>query len=264
MARVSRMRRLRRRLAVIALVLLVADVAYLTTLWPDWKRLSKGATPRSNFMMLYDQERKGAKWPRIAWHPVALGSLPPHLVRAVLLAEDIRFYGHSGFDLIAIRDAWEYNITRGRLAMGASTISQQTAKNLFLSPARTPLRKWHELILTIGLEQNLSKRRILEIYLNTAEFGRGIYGVEAAARAYWDIPAAKLSVSQAAELAATLPGPVKHNPATRTRYFVRHSRQILALLAREFAVESGEPLPDSPPQLERELPDDDAPASTPI
>jgi monofunctional biosynthetic peptidoglycan transglycosylase len=105
-------------------------------------------------------------------------------------------------------------------------------KNLFLSSARNPLRKWHELILTWGMERNLNKRRILEIYLNVAQFGRGIYGVQAAAQTYWGLASDQLSAVQAAELTASLPGPVKNNPATHTRYFEKRARKILALLER--------------------------------
>jgi monofunctional biosynthetic peptidoglycan transglycosylase len=115
---------------------------------------------------------------------------------------------------------------------GASTISQQTVKNLFLTPSRNPLRKWHELILTWGMERQLSKRRILDIYLNVAQFGRGVYGVQAASQAYWGVNADQLSPAQAAELVATLPSPVKNNPSTRTRYFERRSKKLLALLER--------------------------------
>ena len=120
----------------------------------------------------------------------------------------------------------EYNLSRKKLVYGASTISQQTVKNIFLSPSRNPLRKWHELVLTIGMERNLSKERILEQYLNVAEFGRGLYGVDAAARYYWGIPASALTSSQAVELAAPLPSPTRNNPKTRTRSFQNRVKKI--------------------------------------
>jgi monofunctional biosynthetic peptidoglycan transglycosylase len=141
------------------------------------------------------------------------------MIRAIIVAEDSRFYSHSGIDLEALKAAMEYNLSEKRFVYGGSTISQQTVKNIFLSPSRNPLRKWHELMLTIGMERNLSKKRILELYLNVAEFGRGIYGVEAAARFYWGIPASNLSAKQAIQLAATLPSPVNHNPGSRTSVF---------------------------------------------
>ena len=241
------------------LLALVIDLIYLAIIWPDWERLRTGPIPRSEFMQQYAAARAAKQWPQTRWHPVPLKQIPRHTVRAVLIAEDSRFYTHGGFDFIAIREAWDYNLAAGRVALGASTISQQTAKNLFLSPARTPLRKWHELILTFALERNLSKRRILELYLNVAEFGRGIYGVDAAARAYWGVPVSALTVEQSAQLAATLPGPTKHNPHARTRYFERRSKKILAWLEREFAPESpwtfAAPTPSAPevpPALDRD------------
>jgi monofunctional biosynthetic peptidoglycan transglycosylase len=184
-------------------------------------------------MQLYTEKQVERGWPKLRWQPVPQAMLPRHMLRAVLVAEDSRFYEHSGFDLIAIREALDYNLGRGELLIGASTISQQTAKNLYLSPSRNPLRKWHEVILTWGLEHNVRKSRILELYLNIAEFGRGIYGVQAAAQAYYGVDAGALSLVQAAELAASLPSPVKNNPATRTERFQRRTQRILDLLTRE-------------------------------
>ncbi len=244
-----RLRRTAHWLFRLLLVLLITDLIYLATIWPDWKSLAKGAVPRSNFIAIYQERQLHNKnWPKLLWHPVPLAAIPQHLVRAVLIAEDSRFYSHSGFDLIAIREALDYNLAEGKMVLGGSTISQQTAKNLFLDPERTPWRKWHELILTFALEQNLSKQRILEIYLNTAEFGRGIYGVEAAAQAYWGIPVSQLSLMQAAELAATLPGPTKHNPALRTTYFINHTQKIASLLANEFDLQKESAILTSKPE----------------
>ncbi len=215
------------------LILLIVDLFYLGVIWPDWKKLAAGPVPKSAFMMKYQKERAEHKnWPRLHWQPVPLSTIPKYFIRAVILGEDSRFYEHSGFDLIAFKEAMEYNLREGRLVLGASTISQQTVKNLFLSPARNPLRKWHELILTWGMEHNLTKRRILELYLNVAQFGRGIYGVQAATQAYWGINPDQMSLAQAAELAATLPGPVNNNPVTQSRYFEKRSKKILALLER--------------------------------
>ncbi len=217
----------------IFLILLIADLFYLAATWPDWKRIAAGPIPKSSFINEYKKQRlKHKDWSALRWRPVPLAKIPKHLIRAVIVAEDSRFYEHSGFDLIAFKEAMSYNLEEGKFVLGASTISQQTVKNLFLSASRNPVRKWHELILTWGMEQNLSKRRILEIYLNIAEFGRGIYGVQAAAQAYWGIPVSRLSLWQAAELAATLPGPTKHNPATRTPYFKKRVQKILGLMWR--------------------------------
>ena len=217
----------------ILLVLLITDLFYLTLTWPAWDRIAATPIPKSSFILEYEMGRKGRKHdPPLRWRPVPLADIPKHVARAVIVAEDSRFYEHSGFDLIAFKEAMSYNLEEGKFVLGASTISQQTVKNLFLNSSRNPLRKWHELVLTWGMERKLSKKRIMALYLNIVELGQGIYGVEAAARAYWNIPAARLSVVQAAELAATLPSPVKHNPRTRTQEFQRRWKKILALLIR--------------------------------
>src|SRR3989344_571160 len=157
------------------LLFLILDLVYLGLTWPDWHKIATGPIPKSAFMREYEtQLAENKDWPRLRWQPVAFSSFPQPLLRAVILAEDSRFYEHSGFDLIAFKEAMEYNLDKGHFVFGASTISQQTVKNLFLTPSRNPLRKWHELILTWGMERQLSKRRILEIYLNVAQFGRGI------------------------------------------------------------------------------------------
>jgi len=155
-----------------------------------------------------------------------MNRIPKHMIRALIVAEDARFYSHGGIDTDALKDVMEYNLLKKQFIYGGSTISQQTIKNIFLTPSRNPLRKWHELVLTIGMEMNLTKSRILSLYLNIAEFGRGIYGVNAAAQFYWGIPASRMSVHQAVELAATLPSPVKNNPNTRTRFFLKRVKKI--------------------------------------
>lgn len=229
----ARFRRSLRWALRIFLILVIADLVYLTIIWPDWKKLAQGDIPKSSFMQIYTEKQAERGWPKLRWQPVPQSKIPRHMIRAVLLAEDSRFYSHSGFDLTAIREALDYNLGRGELLIGASTISQQTVKNLYLSPSRDPLRKWHEVALTFGLEQNLRKSRILELYLNIAEFGRGIYGVQAAAQAYYGVDVGMLNLVQAAELAACLPSPVKNNPETQTERFLRRSQRILDLLTRE-------------------------------
>ena len=220
------MRILRWSLRLLA-VLVVMDLGYLFGIWPDWELYSAGPIQRSSFIRTYESTRHlHPEWPHLRWRPVSIGKIPRSIVRALIVAEDARFYSHQGVDLEALKEAMEYNLSEQRLVLGGSTISQQTVKNLFLSPSRNPLRKWHELILTIGMERNLSKKRILELYLNVAEFGRGIYGVDAAARFYWGIPASRVSGLQAVELAATLPSPVGNNPGTRTRAFENRVKKI--------------------------------------
>ena len=216
-----------RRGALLVLLFLLLDSLYLLWLMPDWEKLAQGPVPKSAFMERYEELRKeNPKMPSLRWRPVPLSAISQHMRRAVVVAEDSRFYEHSGIDLAALQEVWDYNLEHGRAAFGGSTLSQQLVKNLFLSPSRNPLRKWHELWLTLTMEQKLSKHRILELYLNVAEFGPGIYGVEAASRRYWGISAGALSIAQAIELAATLPSPKENNPATRTRFFLNKVKKI--------------------------------------
>jgi monofunctional biosynthetic peptidoglycan transglycosylase len=133
-----------------------------------------------------------------------------HLKRAVVAAEDDKFVDHEGFDWEAMQKAMEKNQRRGRVVAGGSTISQQLAKNLFLSPAKTPWRKGQEAVITLMLETVMDKRRILEIYLNVVEWGNGVFGAEAAARHYYSATAAQLSPAQSAHLAVMLPNPRKY------------------------------------------------------
>ncbi len=208
-------------------VLFLMDVGYLIGIWPDWELYSEGPIRRSSFIRNYEFERhRQPEWPQLRWNPVPIDSIPQSVVRAVIVAEDARFYEHDGVDIDALKEAMEYNLSEKRLVYGGSTISQQTVKNMFFSPSRNPLRKWHELVLTIGMERNLSKKRILEHYLNVAEFGRGIYGIDAAARFYWNVPASRLTSNQAIQLAATLPSPVNNNPRTQSKSFQNRVNKI--------------------------------------
>lgn len=160
-------------------------------------------------------EKAGAKL-RYSWVPY--DRISPHLKRAVVAAEDAKFLDHEGFDWEAIQKALEKNEKRGKVVAGASTISQQLAKNLFLSGSRSWSRKAEEAIITWMMERTLSKRRILELYLNVAEWGEGIYGAEAAARHHFGIPAAALTPEQSAWLAAILPSPRRYERGRETPY----------------------------------------------
>ncbi|RPI43700.1 MAG: monofunctional biosynthetic peptidoglycan transglycosylase [Betaproteobacteria bacterium] len=159
---------------------------------------------------------------RHAWVPYP--RISPHLKRAIVAAEDAKFLDHEGFDWEAIQKAHEKNLKHQRVVAGGSTISQQLAKNLFLSGSRSPWRKAQEALITVMLERMMSKRRILEIYLNVIEWGNGVFGAEAAARHYFGVSAAQLSREQAARLASMVPNPRfydrnRHAPwlATKTR-----------------------------------------------
>jgi monofunctional biosynthetic peptidoglycan transglycosylase len=151
-----------------------------------------------------------------------------HLKRAVIASEDAKFLDHEGFDWDGIQKAYEKNLRKGKIVAGGSTISQQLAKNLFLSTKRTPWRKGQEAIITIMLENVMSKRRILEIYLNVIEWGNGVFGAEAAARHYYKTSAAGLSKGQAARLAAMIPNPRFYDKHQYTRYLNRRTGTIQA------------------------------------
>lgn len=158
---------------------------------------------------------------------VSIEKISPNLVRAVLAGEDNHFFTHDGFDYEAIQKAAEANWEAGEFKRGASTITQQLAKNLWLSESKSPLRKAKEALLTKSLEYNLSKWRILEIYLNVIEWGDGVYGAEAAARTYFRSSAAGLSASQASYLAAMIPNPrTVYNPTKNARNVRRRQRVI--------------------------------------
>jgi monofunctional biosynthetic peptidoglycan transglycosylase len=171
---------------------------------------------------------------RKSW--VSLREISPHMVRAVVASEDNRFVKHWGIDMQAVQKAVEHN-KRHRRKHGASTISQQVAKNVFLWPARTYLRKGFELYFTLLIETCWSKRRIMVVYLNVIETGNGMYGIEAAARRYFNKPAARLTKSEAALIAAAIPNPRKRNPARPTSYLIRRQVKILNLMNKIGKVE---------------------------
>jgi monofunctional glycosyltransferase len=162
---------------------------------------------------------------------VAYSKISNNLKRAVIASEDAKFLDHEGFDWEGIQKAYEKNLKKGKIVAGGSTISQQLAKNLFLSTKRTPWRKGQEAIITVMLENMLTKRRILEIYLNVIEWGNGVFGAEAAARHYYKTSASKLSAGQAARLAAMIPNPRFYDAHKSTRYLNRHAATIQARMS---------------------------------
>ena len=191
-----------------------------------WSRYA----PESTAFMERSLEALQAKEPKARlkhqWVPYERISI--NLKRAVVAAEDARFLDHEGFDWEMIQKAMVRNEKRGRVVAGASTISQQLAKNLFLSSERSWLRKGQEAIITGMLEDVLSKRRILELYLNVAEWGDGIFGAEAAARYHFGVPASALSAEQAAWLAVVLPSPRRYERGRLTPYLAGRVNTILA------------------------------------
>jgi monofunctional glycosyltransferase len=158
---------------------------------------------------------------------ISLRSIPQDAIDAVIVSEDGTFWTHNGFDWFEFRESIERNFEEGRAVRGASTITQQLVKNLYLSSSKNPLRKLKEWILTWYMEQQLGKSRILEIYFNVIEWGDGVYGIEAASRYYFDKTAANLSREECARLAAIIPSPRKHRADVDSKYVLRRSKLIL-------------------------------------
>jgi monofunctional glycosyltransferase len=220
-------------LAAAVAVAAFACLAYVYLTLPDVRALRTENPPTTAFIELRGREaRARGRTPRRAQHWVPYGRISPELIRAVLVAEDSAFWEHEGIDLNEIRESIEVNIERRSFVRGASTVTQQLAKNLYLSPSRNPLRKLSELMITRRLEAELSKRRILEIYLNVIEWGDGIYGADAAAQAYFHTSAADLGPEQAALLAAAIINPRVLNPARPSRGLLARQRLILQRMGR--------------------------------
>ena len=198
---------IRRVLLLFLAAALGAAVLFWATL-PDVRPLARAWPETTSFMERRRAElSRHGESDRLEWTPVPLSRIAPALQRAAVVAEDARFFEHDGVDWAAMRGALEKDWQKGRLKVGGSTITQQLAKNLYLSPARTPWRKLREILIARRLERELPKKRILELYLNVIEFGRRTFGAEAAARRYFGESAKDLSREQAATLAAIIPSP---------------------------------------------------------
>jgi len=191
-------------IVALAAAVVVPQLWFAAHIW-WWRDHPVGETTFMAWRMddLREKSPKAAR--KYTW--VAYDRISINLKRAMVAAEDARFADHEGFDWGGIQLALEKNQKKGRVVAGGSTITQQLAKNLFLSPSRSYLRKGEEAVITVMLEAMLSKRRILEIYLNVIEWGNGVFGAEAASRQYFGVPAAQLSEEQAARLAAMAPNP---------------------------------------------------------
>jgi monofunctional biosynthetic peptidoglycan transglycosylase len=163
---------------------------------------------------------------KIDYRWTSLSNVPRHVRMAILVVEDGTFYSHAGIDWHEIWESAEINWEKGRIVRGGSTITQQLAKNLYLSTSRDPIRKLKELLMTWLLETTLSKKRILELYLNIIEWGHGVFGIEAAAQRYFHKPASRLSMEEGARLAAVIPSPLRHRP-TETTSFVEKKKDLI-------------------------------------
>ena len=217
------------RWSLAAAAVTFAIVAYVYATLPDVRPLATQNPTTTAFMDLRAREAAADGRPlrRVqVWVPYA--RISQNLKKAVLVAEDDAFFEHEGVDVEQIRRSIELDLARGRAIRGGSTITQQLAKNLYLSPSRNPLRKVRELIIARRLEAELSKARIFELYLNVIEWGDGVWGAEAAARAYFHTSAAALSREQAALLAGAIVNPRLLNPAHPPARLIRRQRIILA------------------------------------
>ena len=224
--------KLLRNAVLLILLFIVVDVGRYFFI-PDIARLAHTNPGKTAFMEYREAEwRSEGRDKTIKQRWVPLKKVSPSLVKAVLVSEDNNFWHHEGFDFKAIEGAIEKNIEAGEFKFGASTISQQLAKNLYLSPSKNPLRKMKEAILTWRIEQTLSKRRILELYVNVAEWGDGIFGIDQAARNYYGVSASQLTASQSARLAASLPNPVLYKPTGSSRFVKVRAKHIYAIMLR--------------------------------
>ena len=225
---------MKHKLKLLLILLLLGGIADIGryVFYPDVSALKEERPVPTAFM-----EYREAQWAeenrdkeiRHKW--VSFSQISPNVIKAVLIAEDDKFWKHEGFDIGGMEQALERSLKKGTVA-GGSTISQQLAKNLYLSPSKNPVRKFKEAILTWRIERNLSKRRILEIYLNVAEWGDGIFGIEAAARHYYGKSAKHLSGHEAARLAAVLPNPIKYSPVGNQKYVKNRARIIYKIMQR--------------------------------
>lgn len=227
----------RRKNWFLRILALLIGAILLYQAWIYWQvfRLADHAPERTAVMeqRLGEMEEAG-KTGEIDYRWVPLTRISRNLQRAVIVSEDSKFYQHNGFDWEGIQDALEANLEKGEIVRGGSTISQQLAKNLFLSTKRTAWRKGQEVVATVMLEQSLEKKRILETYLNVIEWGNGIFGAEAAARHYYGKSAAKLTPREAAWLAAIIPNPRFYDKKRNTRHIKRKTNIILARMGRRY------------------------------
>lgn len=222
------MARILGRGAVVVLAVGFCSLVYEYLTVPDVRPLRTHNPQMTAFMDLRAHEA-AARGERVArdQHWIPYSRISPHLKRAVIVTEDSAFWTHEGVDYAQLKDAVEENLERMEFARGASTITEQLAKNLYLSPSKNPLRKIKELLIARQLEVELSKQRILELYLNVIEWGNGIWGADAAARHYFHTSASDLTASQAALLAGAIANPHIMDPAHPTARLLRRQQMIM-------------------------------------
>jgi len=219
-------------LGLVVLSAFVLSIAFYFV-YPDVSILRKVNPKKSAFMEYREKEwKQQGRKKKIVQQWVPLSQVSPYVVKAVIIAEDDKFWSHDGFDFEAMQKALEKDLKHKKFKAGGSTISQQLAKNLFLSPSKNPMRKLKEAVLTWRLERTLSKKRIIEIYLNLVEWGDGLFGIEAAAQHYYGRPASDLSAVEASKLAAALPNPRRYSPTGGGRYISYRSDAIYQIMAK--------------------------------
>ena len=229
-------------IAILAVGFACACYSYLTL--PDVRVLRTENPDETAFMRLRDAEaRRDGREPKRLHRWVPYNRISSQLKRAVLVAEDSAFWQHDGIDLHQIRESMEINLERMEFARGGSTITQQLAKNLYLSPSKNPVRKIRELLIARRLEIALTKQRILEIYLNVIEWGDGIYGAEAAARTYFRKPASALTADEAALLAAAIINPRSLNPGRPIARLRTRQQMIMRRMGAVTPPVSTDPVP---------------------
>jgi monofunctional biosynthetic peptidoglycan transglycosylase len=221
------------RLLLLALAAGALWAAWEALTWPNVGRLARARPTTTAFIDEYRARQRALGRPdRVAWTWAPYVAISADLKRAVLVAEDISFFSHRGFELTELQNALEEALRDREMPRGASTITQQLAKNLWLSPSRNPWRKVKEAILTWQIERALPKRRILELYLNVVEFGPGVYGAAAASQRYFGKPASELGAVEAAQLAAALPNPAAWHPGVDSAAYRRRVASIRERMAR--------------------------------
>jgi monofunctional glycosyltransferase len=250
---------------VLLLLLLVVLLELATIPWVSVAGLKNGNPgPTALMKQRAEEAREEGKTLKISQRWIALSKIPRHVVDAVIVAEDGTFYTHAGIDWFEVQESIEKNVKERRAARGASTISQQLAKNLYLSTSKDPVRKVKEVIITLLLEHQLGKNRILELYLNVIEWGRGIFGIEAASQAYFGKSASALTLDEALRLAAVIPSPLRHRPDVDSRYVTRRKEMVFRRLTARYANEYSPQKENSSNQSLNEVPDDATMDSTEI
>lgn len=230
-----------RRLILLLILILSGGLILYLFLVPDVSRLKKENPKKTSFMEYREKEwNKEGKNYRIQQKWVTLSQISPFLIKAVLISEDDKFWSHEGFDYEAIQKAIEKDIKTKKFKFGGSTISQQLAKNLYLSPIKNPFRKFREALITWRMEKVLTKKRILELYLNVVEWGdKGIFGIETASQYYYGKSASALIPEESARLSTVLPNPRKYSPVGDSKYVTNRANLIYSIMIKRGIVIPG-------------------------